>query len=128
MYLVFIYYAYVYNVLHFILNQSINQSVNQSKVLRSRAFPGRQPISALSLGNSLSLTNRSDAFSPQGGFFEVKMLEMYQGFCRTIATMMHCESEGCMMCNYVGVWAKMAEQAAVESAVFFHRGCVRLSH
>ena len=26
MYLVFIYYAYVYNVLHFILNKSINQS------------------------------------------------------------------------------------------------------
>ena len=26
-YLVFIYYAYVYNVLHFILNQSINQSI-----------------------------------------------------------------------------------------------------
>ena len=26
MHLVFIYYAYVYNVLHFILNQSINQS------------------------------------------------------------------------------------------------------
>ena len=27
MYLVFIYYAYVYNVLHFILNKSINQKI-----------------------------------------------------------------------------------------------------
>ena len=33
MYLVFIYYAYMYNVLHFILNKSINQSVSMTSVL-----------------------------------------------------------------------------------------------
>jgi hypothetical protein len=31
MYLVFIYYAYVYNVLHFILNKSINQKYTDCK-------------------------------------------------------------------------------------------------
>ena len=37
MYLVFIYYAYVYNVLHFILNKPINQSKNWRNKLRDTA-------------------------------------------------------------------------------------------
>ena len=41
MYLVFIYYAYVYNVLHFILNQSINQKKNSTAHL-STGFPRLQ--------------------------------------------------------------------------------------
>ena len=38
MYLVFIYYAYVYNVLHFRLNKSINQSKKCDLVLADRGF------------------------------------------------------------------------------------------
>ena len=38
MYLVFIYYAYVYNVLHFILNQSINQNLKNQSVIRRQTI------------------------------------------------------------------------------------------
>ena len=67
MYLVFIYYAYVYNVLHFILNKSINQKqVNPPALLPVTSGPSYEEVTRTQ--TSLHRAQEKDAQWPNSLF------------------------------------------------------------
>ena len=61
MFLVFIYYAYVYNVLHFILNKSINQSNNINA--KRQKFKKKTPAIDSAKMRPMAIDSAIEAFS-----------------------------------------------------------------